>query len=76
MTSVAQSVRSILEPYVGPMVADTCVRASALSIGKVSDDLEAGDLPAIEQNIRRSLGPVASSAVIDDVLAEIERAVA
>ena len=73
MGTVAVTVKSILEPYIGPMIADTCVRASALSIGKLSDDLEPSDLPVIEQNLRRALSPVASAAVVDDVIAQIER---
>lgn len=76
LTEVASTVTGILQPYVGQMVADTCVRASALAIGKTSDALEAADLPAIESNIRRTLGPVASSNVIDGIISEIERRVA
>ena len=76
MTEVASTVTGILQPYVGPMVADTCVRASALSIGKTSDSLEPGDLPAIENNIRRTLSAVASRTVVDGIISEIERRIA
>ncbi|HEX9092882.1 MAG TPA: hypothetical protein VF902_02760 [Coriobacteriia bacterium] len=76
MVEVASTLTGILEPYVGRMVADTCVRASALSIGKTSDVLSADDLPQIEQNIRRVLAPVASKAIVDDIIQQIERRVA
>lgn len=74
--SIAQAVRAALEPYVGPMVADTCVRATALSLGKTSDDLETCDLSALEARIRQLLSPVAPTAAIEDALATIERSIA
>lgn len=62
---LSQVARSALEPFVGPMVADTCVRATALSVGKMSDELDETDMSALEANIRRLLGPVAPTAAID-----------
>lgn len=76
MASFVESVVSVLEPYVGRMVADTCVRATALSIGKTSDALEAADFASLESNVRRLLGSVAPVATIDRILTEIERSVA
>lgn len=73
MATVRERVIAALTPYVGATVADTCVRGPALSIGKTTDELDNGDLPALESNVRRLLGPVAPSAVIDDLLAQIER---
>lgn len=61
-----------LEPLVGSMAASTCVRATALSLGKSADSLSADDLPALEQNVRRLLGPVAPEPVIAEVLRQIE----
>ncbi len=72
MADVPDLVVRVLTPYVGNMVADTCVRATALSIGKTRDDLSTVDLPALEENIRRLLTPVAPSTTIDRVLVEIE----
>ena len=72
MTDVPDVVVRALTPYVGAMVADTCVRATALSIGKTRESLAPEDLPALEDNIRRLLSPVAPAATIDRVLAEIE----
>lgn len=66
-------VVATLSPYVGDTVADTCVRATALSLGKTRDDLTPADLPTLETNVRRLLGPIAPSTVIDQLLADIER---
>lgn len=74
MKSVTDCAKEALEPYVGAMVADTCLRATALTIGKTYADLGSVDLPTLEKSIRRLLAPVAPSAVIDSVLNEIRRA--
>jgi hypothetical protein len=73
---VGQLVRGALEPYVGSMVADTCVRATTLSLGKTVDDLGDSDLPRLEDNIRRLLAPVAPMAVIEDTIHSLESSVA
>ncbi|MDZ4168767.1 MAG: hypothetical protein U1E26_03815 [Coriobacteriia bacterium] len=65
---IADEVRAALEPHVGCTVADTCVRATALKLGKTSDDLCAQDLPELEVNIRRLLEPVAPLAAIEDAI--------
>ena len=75
MSLISQRVVEVLGPYVGDTVADTCVRASALSLGKTADDLTAADFPALEANVRRLLGPMAPSDVIDRLLADIERGI-
>lgn len=72
MASLAEWVVDILEPYVGRMVADTCVRATALSLGKSSDELQGDAMPALESNIKRLLGPIAPRQTIEDIIAEIE----
>lgn len=71
--SLASDTADILAPFIGRTVADTCVRATALSLGKSFDTLSAEDVPALESNIRRLLAPVAPSATINDILDEIER---
>ncbi|MEL7667648.1 MAG: hypothetical protein AAGU73_05550 [Actinomycetota bacterium] len=73
MATLRERVIAALTPYVGATVADTCVRGTALSIGKSADELNDSDLPALESNVRRLLSPVAPSTVIDDLLAQIER---
>ncbi|PKQ20705.1 MAG: hypothetical protein CVT66_03855 [Actinobacteria bacterium HGW-Actinobacteria-6] len=72
MTSLAEMVVVILEPYVGQMVADTCVRATALSLGKSADELQGADMPALESNVKRLLGPIAPMQTIEHIVAEIE----
>lgn len=72
VATLAESVVNILEPYVGRMVADTCVRATALSMGKSADELVSEDVPTLESNVRRLLGPVAPHATIDAILLQIE----
>lgn len=73
---ISGTVKSALEPFVGPMVADTCVRATALSLGKMSDELDVDDMGALESRIRQLLGPVAPPAAIEDALADIRRSIA
>lgn len=71
---VKEAVKAALEPYVGPTVADTCVRATALSLGKTTDDLSFSDLHALEARVHSLLAPIAPPKAIDDVVAEIRRA--
>lgn len=74
MAALAVQAHDILAPYVGDMVADTCVRATALSLGKTSDTLGVEDMPNLEMNIRRLLAPVAPTAVVDSMIAQLRRA--
>lgn len=73
MATLRERVLAALGPYVGETVADTCVRGTALSIGKTADDLDEADLPTLEASVRRLLSPIAPSNVIDALLAQIER---
>ncbi len=73
MGGMAEQAVSVLSPFVGRMAADTCVRATALSAGKMADDLCAADMPVLESSIRRLLGPVASVSTIDGILVEIRK---
>lgn len=72
MGVLADVAIATLDPLVGATAASTCVRATALSIGKTADDLGPADLGALEGNIRRLLGPIAPAGVIDDILRQIE----
>ena len=74
MADLGDVAISALEPLLGPTVASTCIRASALSIGKIASQLDESDLPMLENNIRRVLAPVAPVAVIGAVLAQIKGA--
>lgn len=72
---ISEAVKSALEPYVGAMVADTCVRATALSLGKMSDELDESDMGALESRIRQLLGPVAPTAAIEDAVQTIRHSI-
>lgn len=71
--SIRDSVLEALTPYVGQMVADTCIRATALSLGKSSEDLGSMDLPAITTSIRRLLAPVAPAGAIENVVRSLDQ---
>ena len=71
--SVASTVVEVLEPYVGHTVADTCVRGTAISLGKMSDELGPADLPALSDRIRRLLLPIAPAVTVDALIDRIER---
>lgn len=73
---IAGVVTEILEPYVGRVVADTCVRATALSMGKTADALETRDLPDLETNVRKLLLPIAPRDTVEGLIRQIERRVA
>lgn len=73
MPNLAECAIHALEPYVGRMVADTCIRATALSTGKTADSLTLDDLPGVEASIKRLLAPVAAAPTIQTVLDEIAR---
>lgn len=72
MDRVTDCIKRALEPYVGGVVADTCLRATALTMGKMYDDLTYEDLPALETSIRKLLAPIAPSSTIDSIIKEIE----
>lgn len=75
MSSVLEIVVHVLEPYVGRALADTCVRAGALSEGRLPDDLTREDLPCVEAVARKLLSAVAPEETIEVLLAEIEAGV-
>lgn len=71
--AILDATRTALEPYVGSVVADTCVRATAISLGKTTDSLDESDLPAIEASMRKLLAPIAPTATIDAMIAAFDR---
>lgn len=70
--TMAENIVGILSPYVGPSAADTCVRGTALSRGKTADSLSADDLPALENHVRRLLGPVVPASTLESIVSEIK----
>lgn len=75
MSQMSDVVIEVLEPLVGKTVADTCVRATAISLGKTADDLDRGDLAALNASIERLLKPVAPLDTVQALIAEIGRRV-
>ena len=72
MGQLAEICVAALEPYIGRVVADTVVRATALSLGKPMDELCMTDLPALRKNIRRVLEPVAARTTVENIIRDIE----
>jgi len=69
---VRETVVGALEPWIGNVAADTCVRATALSVGKDISEFGAAEVAALCANIRRLLSPIAPTAAVDGVIAQIE----
>lgn len=68
---IADRAVHALAPYVGMRLADTCVRATALSIDKTIETLGEEDLPVMEDRARRLLEPLLPPSTIERVVAEI-----
>lgn len=71
MSATAENAIRVLTPYVGATMADTCVRGTALTIGKTFDTLSNEDLPAIEDRARRMLAPLLPANSLERVLSEM-----
>lgn len=71
---ISEAVIAVLEPYVGRTVADTCVRATALAVGKTSSELGPGDMPALCASVERLLTPIVPSAALREVVAGVRGA--
>lgn len=69
---IGQAVKDLLEPYLGPMVADTCVRGTAITLGKSFDTIDTTDVEAVAASVRRYLAGVATPAVINSVVDSLE----
>ncbi len=66
-----RKIIQVLEPYMGKMLAETCVRGTALTLGKSSDTLSRSDIPLLEPNIKKYLAGVAGQGSIEKILKEI-----
>jgi len=64
-----------LDPFVGAMAASTCVRGTALAMGKTADELTLEDWPTLQASIRRLLSPIAPESVISQIISDIEQEV-
>ena len=76
MAGLAEVAIDVLEPYVGRMVAGTCIGATAISVGKTRDKLSADDMPELTRNIRKLLATVAPLATIEAIIADFESRIA
>jgi len=73
---IREPVVGALEPWIGSVAADTCVRATALAVGKDISEFGQADIAALCNNVRRLLSPIAPSAAVDGVIAQIEAGIA
>lgn len=69
---VADALKEIIEPHMGTVMSDTCIRAAAISIGKTYDDLMPQDIPRIKLKIRDSLRVLTAPQTVDTIMQEIE----
>ena len=76
MGSVREVVTAVLEPYVGGTVADTCIRATALSLGKTADELGGQDLEAVSASVQRLLSPIAPAQTVAALVARVKEGIA
>lgn len=71
MSGIAGQAVAALTPYIGRMAADTCVRGTAVSIGKTFDTLTGEDADALAYRIRAVLSPLLPPDTIERLIAEI-----
>ena len=71
MPHVHDTILQVLEPYVSRPIASTYVRATAVTLHKTSDMLDASDLGVLEGGLREMLQPVASRQLVDATIHEI-----
>lgn len=71
MLGIAERAVQALAPYIGRMAADTCVRGTAVSIGKTFDTLTTDDADALAQRIRAVLAPLLPPDTIERLINQI-----
>lgn len=71
MLGIAERAVRALTPYIGRMAADTCVRGTAVSIGKTFDTLTTDDADALAQRIRAVLAPLLPPDTIERLINQI-----
>ncbi len=69
---IRENVVAALEPWIGSVAADTCVRATALAVGKDLSEFGQADIASLCSNVRRLLAPIAPSTAVDGVIAQIQ----
>jgi len=68
--------REHLTPYVGAALAEMCIRTTAISLGKQTEDLSFGDMPALGKEVSRILTGLATKDQIDRLVREMEGCIA
>ncbi|MDY0340062.1 MAG: sigma-70 family RNA polymerase sigma factor [Coriobacteriia bacterium] len=71
MAGIAGRAVMALTPYIGRMAADTCVRGTAVSIGKTLDTLAVEDMDALAYRINAVLCPLLPSDTIERLIGDI-----
>ncbi len=75
MDGYRQRLEEVLSPFVGKMVADTCIRATAVKLGKTADTLGPADIDALSENVRRLLTPIAPASGVEAVVSRLREVV-
>ncbi len=70
-TRIAERAVRVLSPYVGPTLADTFVRGTAVSLGKTFESLTVEDATALEARARRTLRSLLPPDAIERVITDI-----
>ena len=71
MSEIGERAINALSPYVGPAVADLCVRGVAITLDKTFDQLTIEDSPALEKRARNVLSSLLPQDAIERVVARI-----
>lgn len=71
MGGIAERAVLVLSPYIGRVAADTCVRGTAVSIGKTFDTLTGDDGDELERRVRSVLMPLLPPETIARLIADI-----
>lgn len=74
MGTLAEATHQMLEPHVGVVIAQGCLRAAGQATGKTPESLGPEDWPVVEGAVRSFLRPVAPPDTIDTLVARIREA--
>jgi len=74
--SIYDAVVDVLGPLVGKPVAEICIRSAAIKAGRPSEALTVSDLETVLAEVRTSMKPFTSAAVLDAAIADIRSRVA
>ncbi|TLM77504.1 MAG: hypothetical protein FDZ70_05295 [Actinobacteria bacterium] len=72
MSALADATTQMLEPHVGAVIAQGCLRAVGQAAGKTPETIGPSDWPAVEATVRGFLRPVAPPGTIDSLIERIK----